>query len=187
MYTSVLVWSVALILWVGAGTVAGAEEAPAPSKHDGDWYRLVHVDYKAGKTDDALTLISEHFAPAGAAAGTPGPVMSLVHESGPWNATWVWHLSGGPGDLEWDVSPNNLKWMAALAEQEGGMEQARQVLSQFSDLIASRTSYIVRGWSAMAEEADGFDEDKDENVGIRDYEPEEEVRRGKVNNGIQNK
>lgn len=152
--TSVLVWSVALILWVGAGTVAGAQEAPAPSKHDGDWYRLVHVDYKAGKTDAALKVIREHFATAGAAAGTPGPVMSLVHESGPWDATWVWHLSGGPGDLEWDVSPNNLKWMAALAEQEGGMEKARQLLSQYGDLVASSTSYIVRGWTPMAEAAE---------------------------------
>jgi len=155
VYASFVVWSLALILWVGAGTVAGAEEAPAPKKHQNvDWYRLVHVDYKPGKTDDALKLIREHFAPAGAAAGTPAPVMSLVHESGPWNATWIWLLSGGPADLEWDVSPNNLKWMAALAEQEGGMEKAQQQLSQYNDLVASSTSYIVRRWSEMPEEAD---------------------------------
>lgn len=152
--TSALAWGVALSIAVGAGTVAGAQEAPEPSKHEGDWYRLVHVDFKPGKTDDALKIIAEQFAPAGAAAGTPGPVMSLVHESGPWNVTWVWHLSGGPGDLEWDVSPNNLKWMAALAEQEGGMDQARQALSQYTDLVASSTSFIVRGWSPMADEGD---------------------------------
>ena len=152
--TSALVWIVALSVSVGAGSVAGAQEAPEPSKHKGDWYVLLHVDFKAGKADDALKAIREHFAPAAAAAGTPGPVMFLVHESGPWDATSIWHLSGGPGDLEWDVSPNNLKWMAALAEQEGGMDQARQVLSQYSDLIASSTSFIVRGWSPMGEEAD---------------------------------
>ena len=80
--------------------------------------------------------------------------MSLVHESGPWNVTWVWHLSGGPGDLEWDLSPDGAKWMAAFAEQEGGMENAQQVFGRYSDLVASSTSYIVRGWSAMAEETD---------------------------------
>lgn len=100
-----LVWIFALSVAVGAGTVAVAQEVSEPSKHEGDWYRLVHVDYKPGKTNDALKIVAEHFAPASATAETPGPVMSLVHESGPWDVTWLWHLSGGPADLEWNVTP----------------------------------------------------------------------------------
>ncbi len=149
-----LVWIFALSVAVGAGTVAVAQEVSEPSKHEGDWYRLVHVDYKPGKTNDALKIVSEHFAPASATAETPGPVMSLVHESGPWDVTWLWHLSGGPADLEWNVTPTQAKWMAAFAKQEGGREKALELLGQYTDLVASSTSYIVRGWSAMPEEAD---------------------------------
>lgn len=144
--------TIGLMVVVTATTAARAEEhEPAAKKHENvDWYRLVHVDFKPGKSGDALKLVRQHFAPAGQAAGTPGPVSSFVHESGPWDVTWVWHLSGGPSDLEWDVSPNNLKWMAALAEQEGGMEEARKRLAEYSALVSSSTSYIVRGWSPVA-------------------------------------
>lgn len=143
--------SLALMLAVTATAARAEEHEPAPTKHEGaDWYRLVHVDFKPGKTNDALELVREHFAPAGVAAGTPGPVSTFVHEAGPWDVTWVWHLSGGPSDLEWDVSPDNLKWMTALAEQEGGMEKARKRLAEYTELVSSSTSYIVRGWSPSA-------------------------------------
>ena len=38
-------------------------------------------------------------------------------------------------DLEWYRSPNNIKWWAALAEQEGGEEAAGELMAEYRSLI----------------------------------------------------
>jgi hypothetical protein len=121
-----------------------AQEMPTASKWtDVEWYQVVHIDFKYGKRSDALRIIREHLAPAGEEAGTPPPVMSLHHETGQWDLTTIWHMSG-PSELEWGLTPNGEKWWAAFAAREGGIEQARQIYRDYQGMIARRTSYIAR-------------------------------------------
>ena len=121
-----------------------AQEMPTASKWtDVEWYRVVHIDFKSGQRGTALDIIRDHFVPAGEEAGTPGPVMSLQHETGQWDLTTIWHMSG-PSEMEWGLTPNAEKWWAAFAQNEGGIEKARQIWSDYQDMIAQRTSYITR-------------------------------------------
>ncbi len=121
-----------------------AQEMPTASKwSDVEWYRVTHVAFKAGHRNDALNIIREHFAPAGEEAGTPPPVMSLEHETGQWDLTTIWHMSG-PSEMEWGLTPNGEKWWAAFATREGGIEKARQIWRDYLDMIARSTSYITR-------------------------------------------
>ena len=93
------------------------------------------VKFKSGKRERAFEIISEHFMPAGEKAGTPGPLGVIHYQTGQWDAQFVWELEGGMADLEWYRSPNNIKWWAALAEQEGGEEAAGELMAEYRSLI----------------------------------------------------
>ena len=136
--TIVLVLSLILM----AGAVAAQEmEMKAKKYEDPTWYQIVNVRFEAGEMDDALKLIEGHFIPAAQAAGTSPPEMTFIHHSGPWNVTWVWKLDG-LGDLEWEMSPDDVKWMKALAEQAGGMDAAMEIWE----------SYMARAWNPASPE-----------------------------------
>lgn len=93
------------------------------------------VKFKSGARERAFEIISEHFMPAGEKAGTPGPLGVIHYQTGEWDAQFVWELEGGMADLEWYRSPNNIKWWAALAEQEGGEEAAGELMAEYRSLI----------------------------------------------------
>lgn len=87
-------------------------------------------------------IISEHFTPAARAAGVPVP--TVYHsETGPAQTTIITPLTGGMADLEYDFAPDDVKFMAALAKQEGGQDKAMALLQQYQDGIATRSREIV--------------------------------------------
>lgn len=102
---------------------------------------VTFVSYKEGKAGEAYGIIADHFRPAGEAAGLRGPV--IVHfQTGPYDAAFHWRLENGMSDLEWQRSPNNVKFMAALAEQEGSMEAASAVFDRYDALISRSVTSV---------------------------------------------
>lgn len=123
---------------------ATAQELPKAEKHANvKWYRIVHVDFKPGKADDALKIVYAHFVPAANAAGLE-PARILEHETGEWDVTYIFPLSEGPTVLEWDVTPNGEKFWAELAKKEGGADKALAVFAEYADMVARAESQIVR-------------------------------------------
>lgn len=111
------------------------DEGPQTQGDDAVYIRVTMVDYKPGMRADALQIIAEHFKPAGEAAGTAAPV-AIHFQTGEWDAAFHWRLEGGMADLEWYISPDNIKWMAALAEQEGGKTEAEELLAKYRGMVA---------------------------------------------------
>ena len=123
---------------------AEAQDAPAASKWtDVDWYRVVQIDLEAGKTNAAMKLIDEHFAPATEAAGTPGPAMLLWHQTGEWDLTVMWTMAEGPGDMEWRRSPNNISWWSAFVAREGGEEAAEALWEEWNSMVERTNSFVA--------------------------------------------
>ena len=108
---------------------------PQTQGDDAVYLSITFVEYKAGKRSDAFQIIAEHFKPAGKKAGVRGPV-AIHFQTGEWDAAFHWRLEGGMADLEWFVSPDNVKWMEALAEQEGSEEAAEAVIADYRSMIA---------------------------------------------------
>ncbi len=54
----------------------------------------------------------------------------------------IWELEGGPADLEWYRSPDNIKWNEALAEIAGGEEEAGAILNEWSSSIVDSMTNI---------------------------------------------
>ena len=132
----VLAVSAALSMFAVPASAQEDEDGPMTQGDDAHYISSTLVKFKPGKRERAFEIIAEHFMPAGEKAGTPGPLGVIHYQTGEWDAQFVWELEGGMADLEWYRSPNNIKWWAALAEQEGGEEAASELMGEYQSLIA---------------------------------------------------
>ena len=128
--------SIAVAFFLGSSlAIAQDDEGPQTQGDDAVYVSVTFVEYKPGMRADALEIIAEHFAPAGEAAGTRAP-LAIHFQTGEWDAAFHWRLMGGMADLEWYESPDNIKWMEALAEQEGGKTEAGELLAKYRSMVA---------------------------------------------------
>jgi hypothetical protein len=136
----------ALVLIVAfAAPLAMAQEAPKAKKYeDPVWYSMTHVKYKPGRLDDAMKMIKEYFEPASVEAGTPGPAMVMINHTGEWDLTIVWKMKGGLSAMEWETSPEDVKWMSAMHEMVGGGDKAKEIMEQYQSLVSATSTVICR-------------------------------------------
>jgi hypothetical protein len=113
------------------------DEGPVSQGDDAKYLSITHVKFKPGQRESAMEMISEHFVPAGKKAGTPAPIMAIHYQTGKWDAAFIWEMAGGMADLEWYRSPDDIKWFAALAELEGGEDEAEAVWGDYISKVAS--------------------------------------------------
>jgi hypothetical protein len=129
---------------------AFAQDEGGPVKYENaEYFSMTNVDFKPGKAERAFEIIREHFMKASEAASLPEPY-ALHFKTGEWDAAFIWKLESGPADLEWYRSPNDIKWMEALAKQEGSKEAAGKLMEEWNSLIA-RSSGTFGHWHKKPE------------------------------------
>ena len=135
--SSFRLFAVLLTLSLGApfAIAQDDDEGPQTQGDDAVYVSVTFVDYKPGKRSDALELIAEHFAPAGEKTGLRGPV-AIHFQTGSWDAAFHWRLEGGMSDLEWFRSPDDVKWMESMIEQEGSKEAVDAIIAEYTGMIA---------------------------------------------------
>jgi len=70
-------------------------------------------------------------------------MLTIHFQTGEWDAIYVWALKEGMGELEWTaVSPNFVKWKAALDEQVGGEDEESELLNCYNAALAHRKSEV---------------------------------------------
>lgn len=131
---------IVFVAFLGTAVFAQEEEVKA-KKHDATWHRVVLVDFKSGKVGEAKEIIAKYES-AGASAGTPSP-QKYWFETGSYDMMLIWDLEGGPADLEWNWSPNGVKWWNAFVAQEGA-EEAEKIQEKYRKLVSGSTSHIIR-------------------------------------------
>ena len=141
MKTFVLLLSLTLVLTL-ITEVSVAQEMEAKKMENVEWKTVVYVDYKPGKANRAREIITDHFQPAGAKAGNPGPQMAIWMSSGEYDLVLVWAMEGGIEDMNWEVNPRGVKFRTALNELSGGSEKAQAIQDEYQSLIASATTEV---------------------------------------------
>ncbi len=112
---------------------------------------VTFVSYKEGKAGEAYGIINNHFRPAAQAAELRRPV--IVHfQTGPYDAAIHFRMEGGMSDLEWQRSPNNIKFRAALVKQEGSEAAADAVFDRYDALVARSVTSVGHRHVAEGEE-----------------------------------
>lgn len=131
-----------------------AQDLPKAKKMENlTWHQVVMVKYKPGKMSEAKKLINDHFMKAGIEAGTAGPEI-MEFKTGEWDMMMVWTMKD-LSDMEWEVHPDDEKWWAAMAAQEGGADKAMQVMQQYMNLVDNTTSYLATSFEAAPTQAMG--------------------------------
>lgn len=123
----------------------------AVKQENAEYFSMTFVDYKPGQRRAALEIIQEHFVKAGKASATPGPI-AIHFESGKYDAAFYWVLQEGMASLEWVTSPNEVKWWAAMVEQEGSEKKAQKVMDDYQSKVASE--YRVVGHRHLGDDAE---------------------------------
>jgi hypothetical protein len=116
-------------------STAGAQEMKAKKLDNPQWKTITFVKFKSGKLDRAKEIIRNYYEKAAVKAATSDPTMAIDLMTGEWDMMIVWSLKGGLDDLNWEVSPENVKWMAALTELAGGGDKAKAILDEFAGLV----------------------------------------------------
>ncbi|TKK69318.1 hypothetical protein FC093_08360 [Ilyomonas limi] len=60
----------------------------------------------------------------------------------------IWNMEGGIEEMNWETSPNDIKWMKAISDIAGNAEKAKLIIDEFSSIIERKTSYIGRSANA---------------------------------------
>jgi hypothetical protein len=133
-----IIGAIGSALLLGSGLSMAQDDGTAKfggESGEARYVRVTFVSYKPGMAGKAYTILREHYAPAGEAAGTPGPI--TVHfQTGPFDAAYHWQLENGMSDMEWQRSPNQVKFRAAMAELEGSEEAAQAVRDSYNATVA---------------------------------------------------
>ncbi len=131
------------VLLLAAPAIAQEDEGgPQTWGDDARYVTVTYVQFKPGKREEAMEIISEYFMPAGEKAGTAPPMLAVHFQTGIWDAMFIWNLEGGMADLEWYQSEDNVKWFAALAELNGGPEGAEKLMERWRQTIRESETQI---------------------------------------------
>ncbi len=124
-------------------TLVQAQQEMKAKKFDNpEWKRIVFIKFKADKVGRAKEIIQNYYAKAGQKAALPGPSMVVDLMTGEWDMMVVWDMKGGIEEMNWETSPNDVKWMTAMNDIAGGADKAKVIMDEFSSLITRETSYI---------------------------------------------
>lgn len=158
MRRTVLLGFGALAVSALAWTAIHQDEMQPRKYQDVEWFSMLHVRFHPQHSDDALSMIFDHFAPAGQAAGLNPPYTFEYSTGGEWDITLVFPMENGPSELEWEMSDEDGQWFAKLAEREGGPEQAEELFNTYLSYVDRHEMQIVRRRnlaSMTASESDG--------------------------------
>ncbi|WP_137090032.1 hypothetical protein [Mangrovivirga cuniculi] len=115
-----------------------AQEEMQPKKlENATWKEVVFVDFKPGKMGRALEIINDYFRKAADMSATSFPETMIELKTGPWDMMVVWSMKDGLDEMNWEVSPDNIKWrkaMEKIAKDEGA--SAKAIWEEYQSLIA---------------------------------------------------
>ncbi|WP_324809275.1 hypothetical protein SH584_05760 [Sphingomonas sp. LY29] len=123
-------------------TSVSAQEVKAERMTDVTWHSIEMVKFHSGKRERAMEIVEKYFAAADRDLGGGG-VIDLHMQTGPWDAVVVFPMRGGPGDMSWATSPDEVRWMNALAKRAGGPAQAKALLAEWDSLVARSENHVA--------------------------------------------
>ena len=120
---------------------AAAQELKAQRAENVRYWWVEMVKFLPGKRERAGELVEQHFAPLDKELG--GQVIDVHLNTGDWDFITMFPMTGGPSDISWETSPDEVKFMNALAKRLGGMAAAKKLTDEWDTLIARREVHVA--------------------------------------------
>lgn len=72
------------------------------------------------------------------------PGGDILHDTGKWDATWIWKLEEAPGEFAWETSPDDIALQRALREHAVGEEAAKAISGRYQNQVRDSKVIIAR-------------------------------------------
>jgi hypothetical protein len=122
-------------------TPAAAQSINARRIPNARFVRIEMIKFKPGGEDRAFALEDKYIDPARKLSRV-WPLAEYHTQTGPWDRIYVYQLPGGLADVEWQVDPQQAKFLAALSKLAGGDAQALAIMAEWDSLVERRESTI---------------------------------------------
>ena len=134
--------TIVCIFFFAIQSSVNAQEMKAKKYDNPQWKTISFLKFKSGKSDRAREIIRNYYEKAAQKASVSSPTMAVDLMTGEWDLMVVWDMKGGIEEMNWEISPDNVKWMTALNEIAGGGDKAKAILDEFSALIDRENTYL---------------------------------------------
>lgn len=124
-----------------------AQEMKAKKYDNPQWKTVSFLKFKSGKSDRAREIIRNYYEKAAQKASVASPTMAVDLVTGEWDMMVVWDMKGGVEEMNWEISPENVKWMNAMNEIAGGGDKAKAIMDEFSSLIDRESTSLGKTMS----------------------------------------
>ncbi len=120
-----------------------AQEMKAKKMENPVWVKMAFIKFEPGKMEKANEIIKNYFAKADMNAGISQPTAYRM-TTGSYDMIVVWELEEGVETLNYEMSPNDVKWMSEMGKIAGSQEKAMQKLDEFYSYLADWKTEIAR-------------------------------------------
>lgn len=137
----------AVLLPFPALAQADSTHAGEPTANDGPtryedigWYKMTLIQFQAGKSREALSVIGKYWPRAVGQADAPVPALVEIPK-GPWDVMMIFPLEKRPLELKWQ-SPAELEELRAAFQAVLDEEEATKAWRECKSLIEGSTSLV---------------------------------------------
>jgi len=123
--------------------ILSAQEMKAKKIDNPVWVKMAFIKFEPGKIDKAKKIINDYFAKADKNAGIPGPTAYSM-STGAYDMVVIWELEEGIETLNYEISPNDVKWIGEMSNLTGSQEKAMEKLDEFYSYLADWKTEIAR-------------------------------------------
>lgn len=122
---------------------ASAQEMTAKKYENPNWVQMVYVKFKPMKKDPAMKVVEEYFVKADQNAGLNPP--TVYHfATGNYDMLVVWEMKEGVETLNYEMTPDDVKWMQEMSKIAGGQDKAMSKLEEFYSYVDKWETSIAR-------------------------------------------
>lgn len=128
--------SVCLASLAASATPIAAQDMKAEREENVTYYRVEMVKFHHGRRARGAELVDKYFAPTDRDVG--GKVIDVHFMTGEWDFITMFPMSGGPADMAYVTSPDEVQWVNALRKRVGGADEAKKLTDEWDTLVAKR-------------------------------------------------
>ncbi len=121
-----------------------AQDMQAKKHENTNWNVVTFVKFNPGEKDAAVKIIDDNFAKADQNAGISPPVVAIDMATGDYDYIIIWKLKEGVESLNWEMSPDDVKWFGELGKMLGGADKAQSKIQEFYAHVESWKTEIGR-------------------------------------------
>lgn len=133
---------VLLFLFSGMNLATG-QEMSAKKYDNPKWVKMAYVKFKPMKKGPAMEIVGKYFMKADQAAGIKPP--TVYHfATGQYDMLVVWEMEEGVETLNYEMTPDDIKWMGEMAKLTGGQDKSMAKLEEFYSYVEDWETSLAR-------------------------------------------